>query len=116
MPELPDLIVYIESLESRMLGRRLDAVRFNSPFLLRTAVPPSALAEGRKVTALRRMGKRVVIALEGGYFLVLHLMIAGRLRWLPPSGKRPGRIALAIFDLSSAGNCRSGMAASLCRT
>lgn len=101
MPELPDVVVYLESLDPRILGRRLDTLRLISPFLLRTAVPPISLAEGRKVTGLRRMGKRVVIALEGGFFLVLHLMIAGRLRWLPPSGRPPGRITLAVFDFSS---------------
>src|ERR1043165_5879004 len=94
MPELPDLTAYIDSLERRVLGRRLLALRIASPFLLRTAVPPIATVEGRKVTGLRRVGKRIVFEFEGGLFLVLHLMIAGRLQW--PAKK--GRNTLAIFE------------------
>ena len=94
MPELPDLAAYLDSLEQRILGRRLLALRIASPFLLRTAVPPIASAEGRKVVGLRRLGKRIVFALEGELFLVLHLMVAGRLRW--PAKK--GRNTLAVFE------------------
>lgn len=94
MPELPDLAAYLDSLERRVLGRRLLAVRIASPFLLRTAVPPISSVEGRKVTGLRRLGKRIVFAFEGDLFLVLHLMIAGRLQW--PAKK--GRNTLAIFE------------------
>jgi formamidopyrimidine-DNA glycosylase len=96
MPELPDLTVYIEALERRILGRELRAVRLLNPFVLRTAVPPLTAAEGRKVSGLRRVGKRLVVALEGDLFLVLHLMIAGRLQWLEGSAK--GRNVLARFE------------------
>src|SRR6266850_6352941 len=81
MPELPDLAVYLDSLAARIAGRRLAAVRILNPFLLRTAVPPIASAEGKKVLGLRRVGKRIVLALEDELFLVIHLMIAGRLHW-----------------------------------
>jgi formamidopyrimidine-DNA glycosylase len=101
MPELPDIVVYIEALDQRILGRRLERVRVLSPFLLRTASPPLTVVEGKQVTGLRRMGKRIVIGLEDGLFLVLHLMIAGRLRWLGSTGKPPGRITLAVFDFDS---------------
>ena len=98
MPELPDLVVYIEALEQRAVGRRLDRVRLVSSFVLRTAVPPISSAEGKRVVGLRRIGKRIVFALEDEMFLVLHLMIAGRLRWLSTGAKPPGRITLAIFE------------------
>ena len=98
MPELPDVVVYIEALERRVAGRRLERVRLSSPFLLRTVDPPIAAVEGRRVTGLRRLGKRIVFALEGDLFLVLHLMIAGRLRWGARGAKPPGRIGLAAFD------------------
>jgi len=101
VPELPDVVVYIESLEKRILGHRLERIRLISTFLLRTAVPPISAAEGRKVVGLRRIGKRIVIALDGGMFLVLHLMVAGRLRWVTPGGKLPGRITLAVFEFDS---------------
>jgi len=94
MPELPDLAAYLDSLERRVVGRKLLALRIASPFLLRTAVPPISTIEGRKVTGLRRIGKRIVFAFEGELFLVLHLMIAGRLQW--PAKK--GRSTLAIFE------------------
>ena len=100
MPELPDVVVYIEALEPRVVGRTLERVRLLSPFVLRTAVPPIASAEGKRVVGLRRVGKRIVLALEAELFLVLHLMIAGRLRWLSPGGKRPGRITLAVFEFA----------------
>ncbi len=98
MPELPDVVVYVESLASRVVGARLERVRLSSPFVLRTAVPPLADAEGRKVLAVRRLGKRIVLALENELFLVFHLMIAGRLRWLERGEKPPARITLALFD------------------
>ena len=101
MPELPDIVVYIENLQSRIQGRTLDRVRILNPFVLRTAVPPIASGEGRKVVGLRRVGKRIAIGLEGDLFLVLHLMVAGRLRWLEGKARLPGRIALAAFDFDN---------------
>ena len=98
MPELPDVEVYVESLRARIAGRRLERVRLLNPFLLRTAVPPLSSVEGRRVAGVQRIGKRIVIALEGGPYLVLHLMIAGRLRWLEAGEKPPGRITLALLD------------------
>jgi formamidopyrimidine-DNA glycosylase len=81
VPELPDIAVYFEALAPRVLQQPLERLRIVNPFLVRTPEPPIAVAEGRTVVALRRMGKRMVFALEGDLFLVLHLMIAGRLRW-----------------------------------
>src|SRR5262245_28163533 len=96
MPELPDVTVYIEALETRIRGARLEKVRLFNPFLLRTAVPPISAAEGKTVERLRRLGKRIVIHLEGELFLVLHLMIAGRLHW---AGKKTrSTLALLEFD------------------
>ena len=100
MPELPDVVVYIEALERRVIGQTLERVRLLSPFILRTAVPPIASVEGKRVLALRRVGKRVVFELEGELFLVLHLMVAGRLRWLSRGASAPGRITLAVFDFA----------------
>jgi formamidopyrimidine-DNA glycosylase len=93
MPELPDIAVYVEALSARVLGEPLQAIRVSSPFLLRTADPPLGAAEGKAVLAVRRLGKRVVLALEGDLFLAIHLMIAGRLHWKEPGGKlgRTGR-------------------------
>jgi formamidopyrimidine-DNA glycosylase len=101
LPELPDLTVYLESLETRIGARRLLRIRLLNPFFLRTAVPPIASAEGRKVAALRRLGKRIVISLEGELHLVIHLMVAGRLRWLEEKAKPPGRITLALLEFES---------------
>jgi len=101
VPELPDITVYVEALARRVVGQRLERVRVVSPFVLRTAVPPIAAAEGRHVTAVRRLGKRVILALDGGLYLVLHLMVAGRLRWLGPHDRLPGRVTLAAFDFST---------------
>jgi formamidopyrimidine-DNA glycosylase len=98
MPELPDITVYREALERRVAGRVLEAVSVASPFLLRTVEPPLIEAVGRKVLGLERIGKRLVFVLEGDLFLVVHLMIAGRLKWFPPGAKGPGRITLARFD------------------
>src|SRR5258708_39467158 len=91
MPELPDIAVYIEALEKRILGARPERVRIFSPFLLRTFEPPVASVEGRKVVELRRMGKRICIGVEGGIWLVLHLMIAGRLHWYGSDGGADGK-------------------------
>src|ERR1051325_3621406 len=101
MPELPDVTVYIETLAARITGQRLLRVRLLNPFILRTAVPPIAAAENRTVLGLQRVGKRIVIALEGELYLVLHLMIAGRLRWLEGKAKPPGRIALALLEFEN---------------
>jgi formamidopyrimidine-DNA glycosylase len=101
MPELPDLTLYLEALEARILGRRLLRVRVRGPSLLRTVEPPLAAAEGRHVRALRRLGKRLVIGLEGDLFLVIHLMVAGRLRWRERLPATPPRGALAVFDFES---------------
>jgi formamidopyrimidine-DNA glycosylase len=98
MPELPDIVVYLECLARRVAGRALERVRLTSPFLLRTAEPPLARAEGKVVRGLRRLGKRIVFELEDELFLVLHLMIAGRLHWKSPGAKPPGRVGLAAFD------------------
>src|SRR5262245_22030520 len=95
LPELPDVAIYIESLERRILGARLQKVRLLNPFLLRTAVPPIGTAEGKKVLAIRRIGKRIVLALEDELFLVIHLMIAGRFQW---ESKRKG---LAVFEFDA---------------
>ena len=98
MPELPDITVYIEALESRVVGQTLDRVRIPKPFLLRSVDPPISAAQGKHVIGVRRMGKRIVLELEDDLFLVIHLMIAGRLRWVPAGGKVPGKIGLAAFD------------------
>ncbi len=101
MPELPDVVVYVESLAQRVVGARVERVRLLSPFVLRTVVPPLSAAEGQRVNAVRRLGKRIVIALESDLFLVMHLMIAGRLRWLEAGKKPPGRITLALIDFTA---------------
>jgi formamidopyrimidine-DNA glycosylase len=98
MPELPDIAAYIDAMESRMVDQPLERIRVASPFLLRTAQPPLASAEGKKVRELRRIGKRVAIGLENDLWLVLHLMIAGRLHWRSPNAKLAGRQNLAAFD------------------
>ena len=101
MPELPDITIYIEALEARVLGQRLDAVRLASPFLLRTATPPITAVAGRRVRHLRRIGKRIAIGLDDELWLVLHLMIAGRLSWHDAGAKPPAKRGLAAFDFST---------------
>ena len=98
MPELPDITVYIEALERRITGRPLERIAIDSPFVLRTVEPPPALAEGRTVAGLERIGKRIVLDLGDELFLAIHLMIAGRLRWLVRGAKGPGRITQARLD------------------
>jgi formamidopyrimidine-DNA glycosylase len=98
MPELPDITAYLAALEPRIVGQPLEHVRIASAFLLRTVQPPVASMEGRVVRALRRIGKRIAIGLEGDVWLVLHLMIAGRLHWRPAGAKLGGRQNLAAFD------------------
>ena len=98
MPELPDITVYIEALERRLHGARLDSTRISHPFLLRTFDPPISSLYGRRVVGFRRLGKRIVIGFEGDHWLVFHLMIAGRLHWLTPAAAaKKGRGALASF-------------------
>jgi formamidopyrimidine-DNA glycosylase len=98
MPELPDIVAYIDALEARIVGHKLERVRMASPFLLRTIDPPLAEFAGRTVSELQRVGKRIAIGVEGDLWLVLHLMIAGRLHWRPPQAKLAGRQMLAAFD------------------
>src|SRR6478735_3311105 len=98
MPELPDIAAYITALEPRIVGQRIEQVRLASPFLLRTVQPPIADVEGKIVRELRRIGKRIAIGVEADLWLVLHLMIAGRLHWKPPQAKLAGRKSLAAFD------------------
>jgi formamidopyrimidine-DNA glycosylase len=101
MPELPDLTVYLEALERRIVGQSLERVLIPSPFLLRTAVPPIDEARGRRVTELRRIGKRIAIGLEGDYWLVFHLMIAGRLHWFAKGTPLPKRAVLARLEFAN---------------
>ena len=98
MPELPDIVTYIEALRPRIVGERLERIRITSPFLLRSADPPLGAIEGRTVKDLRRLGKRIVWDLGDEYFAVIHLMIAGRLRWRPRGAKIPGKLGLAAFE------------------
>ena len=100
MPELPDISAYLFALEARLIGQTLEEIRLASPFLLRTAEPPLALARGRTVRELRRIGKRIAIGLDRDLWLVLHLMIAGRLHWRPSGAKLAGRNQLAAFDFT----------------
>jgi formamidopyrimidine-DNA glycosylase len=101
MPELPDIVAYISALEPRIAGRPLQRVRLASPFVLRTADPPITAVEGRTVRALRRVGKRIALGFDGDLWLVIHLMIAGRLHWKPPQAKLAGRQSLAGLDFPS---------------
>ena len=101
MPELPDVTVYLEALQTRILGATLQRVRLLTPFLLRSVDPPLSAVTGKRVVGLRRIGKRLVIAFENDLFLVIHLMIAGRLHWKAAGAKPPGKIGLAAFDFST---------------
>ena len=98
MPELPDIELYLHALRPRIVGRRLEKIRLASPFLVRSFDPPIDNAYGKTVVSVRRLGKRLVWELEGDLFLVIHLMIAGRFRWLAPAAKIPGKVGLAAFD------------------
>lgn len=100
MPELPDVAVYIEAIERRILGQVVTGMRIANPFVLRTVDPAPAELAGRRVEGLRRVGKRIVIALERGIFVVVHLMVAGRFRWLARGAKIPGKIGLAAIDFA----------------
>jgi formamidopyrimidine-DNA glycosylase len=98
MPELPDIAIYLEALEKRIVGETLRDVRLNNPFLLRTFEPPLTAFTGKRVLTLSRLGKRIAIGLEDELWLVLHLMIAGRLHWKEPRAKLAGKYQLAAFD------------------
>lgn len=100
MPELPDITIYLEALKTRVLDQPLERVRVSSPFVLRTFEPPLEAATGKRVTTLRRLGKRIAIGLEDDLWLVIHLMVAGRLQWKPPAAKLAGKNQLAAFDFA----------------
>ena len=101
MPELPDIELYLEHLRTRLVGETLQSLRLSSPFLLRSVDPPAGSLAGKRVQEIRRMGKRIVFGLEDDLFLVLHLMIAGRLRWLAPGAAVPRKLGLAALDFST---------------
>ena len=101
MPELPDVTVYVESIAARVAGQPVEGIRVASPFVVRTFDPPLAAAAGKRVQVVRRLGKRIVFALEEGLFLVIHLMIAGRFRWRERGAKIPGKVGLAAIDFPS---------------
>ena len=101
MPELPDVTVYVESIAARAAGQPLRGIRVASPFVVRTFDPPLGAAAGKRVLEVRRLGKRIVFALEDGLFLVIHLMIAGRFKWLEAGAKIPGKVGLAALDFPS---------------
>jgi formamidopyrimidine-DNA glycosylase len=98
MPELPDVVTYVEALRRHVVGQPLQEVRLFSPFLLRSVDPPITAVAGKAVRTVARLGKRIVVGLDDDLYLILHLMIAGRLRWRPPGAKSPGKIGLAAFD------------------
>ena len=98
MPELPDIVIYLEALASRVVGQPLERIRIGNPFVIRTIVPPPQEFEGRRVAALRRVGKRIVFAFDDELFMVVHLMIAGRLRWRERGAAIPGKVGMAAFD------------------
>jgi formamidopyrimidine-DNA glycosylase len=101
VPELPDVAVYLEAIEARVLGRTLEKLRLTNPFVLRTVAPAPAEVAGKKVVSLRRLGKRIVFGLEGDLFIVIHLMIAGRFKWLAAGAKIPGKLGLAALDFDN---------------
>ncbi|HKY98571.1 MAG TPA: DNA-formamidopyrimidine glycosylase family protein [Gemmatimonadaceae bacterium] len=101
MPELPDVTVYVELIAAKTVGRTIDRVRIASPFVVRSVDPPANAAEGKTVRDVRRIGKRIAIGLDDDIWIVIHLMIAGRFRWLAPGAKIPGRMGLAAFDFGN---------------
>jgi formamidopyrimidine-DNA glycosylase len=101
LPELPDIVVYVEALEKRVVGHTLEKIRVAKPFLVRTVDPPLSALEGRGVESVRRVGKRIAIGFDDDLWLVVHMMIAGRLRWLDKGAKVPGKIGLAAFDFDN---------------
>jgi formamidopyrimidine-DNA glycosylase len=100
MPEIPDVAIYLERLDAMVVGKTLSRLRILNPFVLRSVVPAVSAVEGASVTGTRRIGKRIVLAFEGDVFVVVHLMIAGRLRWRPPGKSLPGKLALAAFEFA----------------
>src|SRR5687767_13035363 len=102
MPELPDILLYLHALRPRIVGRPVRGVRLASPFLLRSTAPPLAAIEGRTITDLHRLGKRIAMEAEGEIFLVFHLMIAGRFRWKPAGTRIPGKVGLFALDFDHA--------------
>jgi len=98
VPELPDVVTYLEALKRFVVGQRLERIRLTSPFVLRTADPPLGDAFGKVLGAVRRLGKRIVFVLDGDFFVVIHLMIAGRFHWKAAGAKIPGKVGLAAFD------------------
>jgi len=101
MPELPDVLLYMEALKTRVLDQTLERVRLASPFVVRSVAPPISAIHGRRIGGLRRLGKQIVFELEGGLFLIVHLMIAGRFQWKERGAKIPGKLGLAAFDFPS---------------
>jgi formamidopyrimidine-DNA glycosylase len=101
LPELPDITVYIEALEHRIVGHTLEQIRIANPFLVRSVDPPIKSAEGKQAKEIRRIGKRIAIGFEGELWIVIHLMIAGRFRWLARGAKVPGKLGLAAFDFDN---------------
>ena len=98
MPELPDVTVYVELIAAKTVGRTIDCVRIASPFVVRSVDPPVSAAEGKTVRDVRRIGKRIAIGLDDNVWIVIHLMIAGRFRWLAPGAKIPGRMGLPAVE------------------
>ena len=101
MPELPDVLLYMEALKTRVLDQTLERVRLASPFVVRSVAPPISAIHGRRIRGLRRLGKQIVFEFEGGLFLIVHLMIAGRFQWKERGAKIPGKLGLAAFDFPS---------------
>lgn len=108
MPELPDVEVYVEHIAARTVGHAVERVRLASPFVLRTATPPVTATYGHRVTKVRRVGKRIVLSLDGGLHLVIHLMVAGRFKWKDLGAGVPGKVGLAAFDFAAEGEAPGG--------
>jgi formamidopyrimidine-DNA glycosylase len=101
VPELPDVTVYVELIAAKTIGRKIERVRVTNPFVVRSVDPPIREIEGKTVREIRRIGKRIAIGLDDDLWVVIHLMIAGRFRWLKPGAKIPGRLGLAAFDFEN---------------
>ena len=101
MPELPDVTVYVECVVAKTRGRKIEKIRITSPFVVRSVDPPIREAEGKTVREVRRIGKRIAIGIDDDIWIVIHLMIAGRFRWLKPGARIPGRLGLAVFDFDN---------------